>query len=67
MRVVCFCILDHESRVLTFEIQHEISSTYHTKTNGLGENWMNQTMTKALIKYIDNEEMKYLDAFLISY
>ena len=50
-------------------VEHRISSAYHPQTNGLDER-MNQTVTKALIKYVDTEEDdwdEYLDAILFSY
>ena len=80
MRFGCFqvCISDqgrefvNEVNQRLFDrvgIEHRISSAYHPQTNGLDER-MNQTVTKALIKYVETEEDdwdEYLDAILFSY
>ena len=49
--------------------QHRISSAYHPQTNGLDER-MNQTITKQLLKYINDQENdwdEHLGEFLFSY
>ena len=49
--------------------QHRISSAYHPQTNGLDER-MNQTITKQLLKYINDQENdwdEHLEEFLFSY
>ena len=44
-------------------------SAYHPQTNGLDE-WMNQTVTKAIAKYLNPEQEdwdEHIDAILFSY
>ena len=36
-------------------IDHRVSSAYHPQTNGLDER-MNQTVTKAIVKYLNPEQ-----------
>ena len=36
-------------------IDHRVSSAYHPETNGLDER-MNQTVTKAIVKYLNPEQ-----------
>ena len=50
-------------------IEHRVSSVYHPQTNGLDER-MNQTVTKAIVKYLNPEQDDWddhTDAILFSY
>ena len=47
-------------------IEHQVSSAYHPQTNGLDKR-MNQTVTKAIVKYLNPEQDEHIDAILFSY
>ena len=50
-------------------IEHRVSSAYHPQTNGLDKR-MNQTVTKAIVKYLNPEQDdwdEHIDAILFSY
>ena len=50
-------------------VEHRVSSVYHPQTNGLDER-MNQTITKAIMKYLNSEIEdwdEHIDAVLFSY
>ena len=50
-------------------IEHRVSSAYHPQTNGPDER-MNQTVTKAIVKYLNPEQDdwdEHIDAILFSY
>ena len=50
-------------------IEHRVSSAYHPQTNVLDKR-MNQTVTKAIVKYLNPEQDdwdEHIDAILFSY
>ena len=50
-------------------VEHQVSSAYHPQTNGLDER-MNQTLTKAIVKYINTEQDdwdEHIESVLFSY
>ena len=50
-------------------VDHRVSSAYHPQTNGLDER-MNQTITKAIMKYVNSEIEdwdEHIDAVFFSY
>eukprot|EP00731_Ephydatia_muelleri_P015163 Em0008g883a len=50
-------------------VEHWVSSAYHPQTNGLDER-MNQTLTKAIVKYINTEQDdwdEHIESMLFSY
>ena len=79
-RLGCFhvCISDQGREFVNslneklFEIagvEHRVSSAYHPQTNGLDER-MNQTLTKAIVKYINTEQDdwdEHIESILFSY
>ncbi|KAL5491158.1 hypothetical protein EMCRGX_G016393 [Ephydatia muelleri] len=79
-RLGCFhvCISDQGREFVNsfneklFEIagvEHWVSSAYHPQTNGLDER-MNQTLTKAIVKYINTEQDdwdEHIESMLFSY
>ena len=75
-RLGCFhvCISDQGREFVNslneklFEIagvEHRVSSAYHPQTNGLDER-MNQTLTKAIVKYINTEQDEHIESILFS-
>ena len=50
-------------------VEHRVSSAYHPQTNGLDER-INQTLTKAIVKYINTEQDdwdEHIESILFSY
>ena len=54
---------------LKSDVEHQVFSAYHPQTNGLDER-MNQTLTKAIVKYINTEQDdwdEHIESILFSY